>query len=91
MTVSVALLRDHSTKNCIWARLHVLERRSGFFDKASNKLRTLGPGTHHCISLGRVHYVALAGLARFFEEFYRTDKQQDQDSNARSESDRLYR
>lgn len=74
-SVPAALLRDHATKDGVWARLHVLEGNLGFVDQADGSRVTLTPGIHSCIFPARMHHVALEGPVRFFVEFCRAEQE----------------
>lgn len=70
-TVPAALLRDHATKDGVWARLHVLEGRLRFVDQEGGGEVVLDPAVHEVIFPGRLHHVAPVGPVRFFVEFCR--------------------
>lgn len=71
ITVPDALLRDHATKQGVWARLHVIEGRLLFVDQEGAGEFTLETGQHEIIFPERLHHVAPLGQVRFFVEFCR--------------------
>lgn len=75
-SVPAALLRDHATKDGVWARLHVLEGNLGFVDQVDGSQMTLTPGIHPCIFPDRLHHVVLVGSVRFFVEFCRAEQEE---------------
>lgn len=81
-TVPAALLRNHATKNGVWARLHVLDGRLRFVDQEGAGELILDPGVHDVIFPGRLHHVAPIGQVRFFVEFYRLSEEAAADPDA---------
>ncbi len=70
-TVPAALLRHHSTKAGVWARVHVLEGRLRFRDAESGSERTLEEGSSYPVIFPqRLHEVEPLGKVRFFVEFW---------------------
>jgi len=70
-TIPAGLLRDHATKDGVWARLHVLEGRLQFVDQEGGGEHLLDSGPHALIFPGRLHHVVPIGPVRFFVEFCR--------------------
>lgn len=81
-TVPAALLRDHATKDGVWARLHVLDGRLRFVDQEGSGELILDPGVHDVIFPNRLHHVAPIGQVRFFVEFCRLSKEVAADPDA---------
>jgi tellurite resistance-related uncharacterized protein len=69
-TIPAGLLRGHSTKQGVWAKLHVLEGRLLFRDLVGRTERVLEPGIHPLIHPQALHEVAPQGFVRFFVEFH---------------------
>lgn len=69
-SVPAALLRHHSTKAGVWARVHILEGRLCFRDAATASERILEKGSHPVIYPQRLHEVEPLGKVRFFIEFW---------------------
>ena len=69
-SVPAALLRHHSTKAGVWARVHVLEGRLRFRDAETGSERILEEGSHPVIFPQRQHKVEPLGKVRFFVEFW---------------------
>lgn len=72
-TIPAALLRDHATKDGVWARLHILNGSLHFIDQVGNWETTLPIGVHEVIFPGRLHRVAPTETVRFFVEFCRLE------------------
>lgn len=70
-SIPAALMRDHATKEGVWARLHVLEGQLRFIDQEGGAELMLGPGVHEVIFPCRLHRVAPVNTLRFFVEFCR--------------------
>jgi tellurite resistance-related uncharacterized protein len=69
-SVPAALLRHHSTKAGVWARVHVLEGRLRFRDAESGSEQILEEGSYPLIFPQRLHEVEPLGKVRFFVEFW---------------------
>jgi len=69
-TVPAGLLRSHSTKAGVWAKLHVLEGRLLFRDLVDHTETLLDPGIYPLIHPQALHEVAPQGAVRFFVEFH---------------------
>jgi len=69
-SVPAGLLRSHSTKAGVWAKLHVLSGRLLFRDLAAGTETELAPGIHPLIYPQSQHEVAPLGAVRFFVEFH---------------------
>lgn len=72
-TIPPALLKDHSTKKGVWARLHILDGSLRFREAASEVDLTLSKGTHACIYPQIKHRVEPLGEVSFFVEFCRVE------------------
>jgi len=70
MTVPAGLLRSHSTKAGVWAKIHVLSGRLRFADLVLGTQQDLGPGIHAVVHPQAEHEVAPEGAVRFFVEFH---------------------
>lgn len=70
-TVPAALLRRHSTKAGVWARLHLLSGTLVFRDLVAGNEQHLTPGVHPVIYPQAEHAVLPSGSARFLVEFCR--------------------
>ncbi len=70
LTVPAGLLRSHSTKSGVWAKLHVLSGRLLFRDLVNHTEHKLAPGIHALIHPQAQHEVAPLGEVRFFVEFW---------------------
>lgn len=69
-SVPAALLRNHSTKAGVWARVHIIEGRLRFRDAVTGSERVLEQGSHPVIFPQRLHEVEPLGAVRFFIEFW---------------------
>lgn len=69
-TCPKALMRAHSTKAGVWAKLHVLDGRLLFRDIEAGTEELIGPGVHPLIFPERLHEVEPLEEVRFFVEFY---------------------
>lgn len=69
-SVPAGLLRSHSTKAGVWAKLHVLSGRLLFRDLVLGTEKELPPGVHALIHPQARHEVAPLGPVRFFVEFH---------------------
>lgn len=69
-TVPAGLLRQHSTKAGVWAKIHVLSGSLLFQDLADGTERLLTTGVHAIIYPQVEHQVAPVGGTRFFVEFH---------------------
>lgn len=70
-SVPAGLLRRHSTKPEVWARLHVLAGTLIFRDLETGTETRLLPGIHPLIHPEQAHEVEPVGPVRFFVEFCR--------------------
>ena len=66
------LLRAHSTKRGVWAKIHVLGGELGYWiEQPINTCFTLAKGQVGIIVPEVRHCVALSGTVKFFVEFWR--------------------
>jgi tellurite methyltransferase len=71
-TVPDALLRHHSTKRGIWARIHVLRGSLDYYVHAPfNSLEHLSPLSQGIVLPEVEHHIATRGPVSFFVEFLR--------------------
>lgn len=70
VTVPAGLLRSHSTKAGVWAKIHVLSGRLRFTDLVQGGWQDLEVGIHSLVYPQAEHEVAPLGEVRFFVEFY---------------------
>lgn len=70
-TVPAGLLRAHSTKAGVWAKIHVIDGKLLFRDLADGTEQLLEQGEHSLIFPQSEHEVAPVGKTRFFVEFHR--------------------
>lgn len=70
-TVPAGLLRAHSTKADVWAKIHVLSGSLVFRDLADGTKHVLPVGVHAIIYPEKEHEVAVHESTRFFVEFHR--------------------
>lgn len=73
-TVPAGLLRSHSTKPGVWAKIHVLSGRLRFTDLVLGISRDLDEGVHTVVYPEAEHEVAPQGEVRFFVEFHAVPK-----------------
>ena len=71
-TTPAGLLRDHTTKPGVWARIRVLEGELAFRElEPAVLLHVLGPGRDGIVAPEAPHEVEPRGAVRFFVEFLR--------------------
>jgi len=70
-TVPKGLLKEHSTKTGVWARIVVLEGRLRYVVAPLNAAFVLDPATPGTVVPEVLHHVAPLGDVRFYVEFYR--------------------
>lgn len=70
ITVPSGLLRSHSTKAGVWAKIHVLSGRLRFTDLVLGTRHELDEGVHAVVYPQSEHEVAPEGAVRFFVEFH---------------------
>jgi len=70
-TIPAGLLKAHSTKAGVWAKIHVQQGQLRFRDIEAGGESLLAEGTHALIFPQALHEVAPAGPVRFHVEFYR--------------------
>lgn len=70
-SVPAALLKAHSTKAGVWARIHVEEGQLRFRDLETGAATTLTVGVFRLIYPQALHQVELIGSVRFSVEFCR--------------------
>lgn len=71
-TVPAGLLKAHSTKAGVWARIHVEQGRLRFRDLETGAESMLPVGIHPLIFPQALHEVEPAGPVRFHVEFCRS-------------------
>ena len=69
-TVPAGLLRSHSTKEGVWAKIHVLSGTLRFTDLVLGTRQELAEGIHALVHPKAEHEVAPVGSVRFFVEFH---------------------
>jgi len=73
-SIPEALLKDHSTKRGVWARIHVLRGRLEYHVHAPlNRCELLTPDAPGVVLPEVEHHVAPSGAVRFFVEFWRRE------------------
>jgi tellurite resistance-related uncharacterized protein len=77
-TVPKGLMKDHSTKPGVWARINVLEGRLRYRVDALNAEFELSKGTPGTVVPEVLHHVEPLGQVRFYVEFYRAAAASDQ-------------
>lgn len=70
-TVPAGLLRDHSTKPGVWAKIHVEEGTLRYSIDALGIVMDLSPADPGIVLPEVPHHVEPLGEVRFFVEFYR--------------------
>jgi len=68
-TIPDGLRKTHSTKQGVWANIHVVEGLLHFRDHETETEFDLGPGIHPVIYPEALHDVAPVGTVKFFVEF----------------------
>ncbi|MGE0337109.1 MAG: DUF3565 domain-containing protein [Gammaproteobacteria bacterium] len=70
-TIPAGLLRDHSTKRGVWARIHVLDGTLEYRVPSLDLTTVLDPAHPGTVLPEVLHSVAPRGDVRFFVEFHR--------------------
>ncbi len=71
LSVPAGLLKSHSTKAGVWAKIHVLSGQLLFRDLLHGQDHLLETGEHKLVFPQAEHEVAPIGETRFFVEFHR--------------------
>ncbi|MSR13288.1 MAG: DUF3565 domain-containing protein [Gammaproteobacteria bacterium] len=71
-TIPAGLLKDHSTKKGVWAKIVVLEGGLRYTVDALNATFILDRTTTGTVQPEVLHHIAPLGAVRFYVEFYRT-------------------
>lgn len=70
-TIPAGLLRDHSTKRGVWARIVILEGTLRYRVDAWDRSFELSPAQHGIVVPEVLHHVEACGPVRFHVEFHR--------------------
>lgn len=82
-TMPKALLKDHDTKEGVWALVHVLEGELEYQVDAWNHNEVVTAGNAGLIAPKVLHWVKPLGQVRFFIEFYSAISEEDQPHSTR--------
>ena len=69
-TVPAGLRREHSTKDGVWALIHVLEGRLSYRILEPSETCVLEPGTPGVVVPQQLHEVEPLGAVKFYVEFH---------------------